>query len=97
MKQPSRKMTATNEFQRAFVVIWKRVESKLAADGIEIGATVRNKDGILFRLEVIEPRVYNFGNPGASISCYGVRYRANGTWGTHQHWVGDIDDLTVES
>jgi hypothetical protein len=100
-RKPSRKMmtpasNAQREFRNDFIVSWKRTVATLALVGIRIGAEVRNKDGALFRLAIIEPRVHNFGNPGASISLYGFKLRANGTWGTFQHWCGDLDDLTVE-
>ncbi len=65
----------------------------LAAHGVKIGACVRNKDGLLFRLTTIKPRVYNFD---AALSFYGVRFRADGTWGTHEHWVGFAAYFTVE-
>lgn len=84
------------DFSAAFAFLWERAKGELAKNGIVPGALVRNKDGVLFRLTRIEPQVHNFGHHRASISCYGVRFRADGTWGTHLHWVGCVDELLLE-
>lgn len=87
---------AQDKFSGAFARAWESARDELAKGGIYIGACARNRDGILFRITAIEPRVYNHGEALASISCYGVRLRADATWGSHSHWVGFIDDLIVE-
>lgn len=92
MKQVAR---TQDKFSGAFARAWERAASELEKSGIAVGATVRNKDGVLYRITIIQPSVYNFGDPLASVSCYGVRFRSDGTWGTHKHWVGDVADLVV--
>lgn len=84
-----------DKFSGYFARDWERAASELAENGIAIGAQVRNADGKLYRLTNIEPSVYTFGDPLASVSCHGTMLRADGTWGTHKHWVGRLDDLTV--
>ncbi len=86
-----------DEFSGAFARAWERVVEKLAENGIAVGACVQNGDGILFRLTSVEPSMHYFGDdPLASISLRGVKFRADGTWGTHVHWVGCADDLRPE-
>lgn len=88
--------TIDTKFAEAFHAIWNTAERDLAALGIVVGSEIRNKHGDLFRITSIQPRVHNFGNPGGSISVYGVKFRANSTWGTHEHWVGNPADLLLD-
>lgn len=82
------------KFAADFAQSWKLAERELAKAGLSVGSKVRNRDGILFRITAIQPKVYNFGNPpDAAIMVYGVRFRADSTWGTHQHWIGHAAGL----
>jgi hypothetical protein len=85
-----------DKFSGAFARDWEFTLGELTAVGIVIGAYVRNKDGELFRLTNIDPHVYLGGDPLASVSCHGNKFRSDGTFGTHKHWVGRTADLTVE-
>lgn len=85
-----------DDFAAVFAENWKHTHEELTKSGFIIGANVQNTDTKVFRLTSIKPKVYSFGRvTSADIVCYGVMLRADGTWGTHQHWVGELDKLTV--
>lgn len=68
-----------DKFADGFARAWRDAKAHLTKCGFHYGAIVRNKDGRYFRITFIEPKIYNFGEPKAGFSCYGVMYRANET------------------
>lgn len=68
-----------------FAVIWKDCKSDLEKAGLRVGSIVSEGDGSRYRITAIKPSVSHFGAPTARISCTGVKKRADGTWGVHEH------------
>lgn len=79
---------------RDFTRLWLLAKGDLEKTGIKVHAVVRGREGKTYRITRIEPAIYSFDEVTLNAPCYGVQLRADGTWGTHEHWAGWPEDLT---
>lgn len=80
---------------RDFTRLWLLAKGDLEKTGIRVHAVVLGREGKTYRITRIAPAIYTFGDElTLNVPCYGIQLRANGTWGTHEHWAGWPEDIT---
>lgn len=83
-------------FSGEFQGLWRKAIQALEANGVTVGATVRNRDGRTYRLTKVQPSLNHWASPPTIyVSLLGVRLLADGSWGTHVHFAGCLDDILV--